>query len=66
MSEGSDEPRGDERVVGVGAELARGAFDHAGREDGAVAGVSGSLWGVFLRCGLFGVGGEIAFSTLYF
>ncbi len=48
MSEGSDEPGGDERVVGVGAELARGTFDHAGGENGEVEGVSGSLWGVFL------------------
>lgn len=48
MSEGADEPRGDERVVGVGAELARGTFDDAGGENGEVAGVSSSLWGVFL------------------
>jgi hypothetical protein len=48
MSEGSDESGGYERVVGVGVELARGAFDHAVGENGAVAGVSGSLWGVFL------------------
>ena len=48
MSEGSDESGGDERVVGVGAELARGPFDNAGGKNGAVAGVSSSLWGVFL------------------
>ena len=30
------------------AELARGAFDHAAGENGSVAGVSSSLWGVFL------------------
>ena len=48
VSEGSDEPRGDERFVGVGAELARGAFDHDTGENGSVAGVNGSLWGVFL------------------
>ena len=48
MSEGSDESGGDERVVGVGAELARGTFDDAAGENGSVAGFSGSLWGVFL------------------
>ena len=43
MSEGSDEPGGNERVVGVGAALARDTFDDAAGEDGAVAGVSSSL-----------------------
>ena len=43
VSEGSDEPGGDERVLGIGAELARGASDDAGGENGAVGGVSGSL-----------------------
>ena len=48
VSEGSNESGGDERVVGVGPELARGTFVDAGRENGAVAGVGGSFWGVFL------------------
>lgn len=48
MQEGSDESGGDERVVGVGAKLARSPFDNAGGKNGAVAGVGGSLWGVFL------------------